>query len=151
MTPPALFLDEVPVDLRFLSSVDVSSIAYVKAFRPPFVGAFLNGIHGAIALYSKKGFSPIYKNNYGAGLESSILSGYTKFKEFTQPDYDSTNAYSKPDYRATLYFNPFVLTDKNNQRVIIDFLNNDTGKKLNVVLEGIDAEGKMARVVKIVE
>jgi len=148
--PPALFLDEVPVDLRSLSSVDVASIAYVKAFRPPFVGAFLNGVHGAIALYSKKGYSPVYKNDSGEGLQSSLLSGYTKFKEFIQPDYDNPKNFSNPDYNPTLYFNPFILTDKNSPRVTIDFTNNDTSKKLNIVLEGINAEGKMARVVKIV-
>ena len=150
-TPPALFLDEVPIELSALGAVDVGNIAYVKAFRPPFVGAFMNGAHGAIALYSKKGYSPVYKNEFGAGLESSLLSGYTKFKEFSQPNFDGKNDYPKPDYRATLYFNPFVLTDKNNQRVTIDFYNNDVTKKLYVVLEGIDAEGKMARVVKMVE
>ena len=149
--PPALFLDEVPVYLISLSSVDVASIAYVKAFRPPFVGAFLNGVHGAIALYSKKGYSPIYKNTSAEGLESSFLSGYTKFKEFTQPDYSNPKVNVEPDFRPTVYFNPFILTDKNSPRVTIDFFNNDTSKKLKVVLEGINAEGKMARVVKILE
>ena len=149
--PPALFLDEVPVDLSSLSSLDINSIAYVKAFRPPFVGAFLNGPHGAIALYSKKGYSPVYRNEYNGGLESSVLSGYTKFKEFIQPDYESIKVASEPDYRGTVYFNPFVLTDKNSPRATIDFYNNDISKKLFVILEGVDAAGKMARVVKIIE
>lgn len=150
-SPPALFLDEAPIDLSSLAAVDITSIAYVKAFRPPFVGEFLNGIHGAIALYTKRGYSPTNVNTYGEGLPSSLLSGYTKFKEFVTPDYSNTKALSEPDYRPTLYFNPFLLTDKNSPRVTIDFYNNDLSKKLYVILEGIDAAGKMARVVKILE
>lgn len=150
-SPPALFLDEIPIDLRTLGAVDINSIAYVKAFRPPFVGAFLNGINGAIAIYSKKGYSPGSNNIPGEGLQSSFLNGYTKFKEYIQPDYGNTNLHAEPDYRPTVYFNPFILTDKNSPRVTIDFFNNDTSKRLKVVLEGINAKGKMARVVKILE
>ncbi len=148
---PALFLDEVPIESSALIDIDINSIAYVKAFRPPFVGAFLNGVSGAIAIYTKKGYSPLYNNTNEPGLQSSLLSGYNKFKEFTQPNYENVKALSEPDYRATVYFNPFVLTDKSSPRVTIDFYNNDISKKLYVVLEGIDAAGKMARVVKIVE
>lgn len=149
---PALFLDEVPVSLSAIGTLAISSIAYVKAFRPPFVGAFLNGPNGAIAIYTKQGYSPVYNNTNETGLQSSLLNGYNKFKEFIQPNYnDSNSSVSEPDYRATLYFNPYVLTDKSSPRVTIDFYNNDISKKLYVVLEGIDAAGKMARVVKIVE
>lgn len=149
---PALFLDEAPVSLSAIGALATSSIAYVKAFRPPFVGAFLNGPNGAIAIYTKKGYSPVYNNTNEPGLQSSLLSGYNKFKEFIQPDYnDSNSSVSEPDYRTTVYFNPYVLTAKSSPRVTIDFYNNDISKKLYVVLEGIDAAGKMARVVKIVE
>ncbi|MCW3120049.1 MAG: hypothetical protein JWM28_4131 [Chitinophagaceae bacterium] len=148
---PALLLDEVPISLSSVSGIDVTSIAYVKAFRPPFLGSMLNGFSGVIALYSKKGYSPIQEKQNGEGLESALLSGYTKFKEFIQPNYNDSKVREEGDYRPSLYWNPFILTDKYNQHTTIEFYNNDISRKLCIVLEGINAEGKMTRVVKLLE
>ena len=52
---PAFFLDEVQVDARTMWIVPMSDIAYVKVFRPPFVGAIGNGAGGAIVVYTHKG------------------------------------------------------------------------------------------------
>jgi len=149
---PAILLDEVPISLESVSSLNISSIAYVKAFRPPFLGSMLNGFSGVIALYSKKGYSPVYSNKESQqGLETYLLNGYSKFREFIQPDYTNINSREEPDNRPTLYWNPFILTDKNNPKSTISFYNNDISKKLCIILEGINAEGKMTRVVKLVE
>ena len=149
---PAILLDEVPISLESVSSLNISSIAYVKAFRPPFLGSMLNGFSGVIALYSKKGYSPVYSNKESQqALETYLLNGYSKFREFIQPDYTSINFRVEPDNRPTLYWNPFILTDKNNPKSTISFYNNDISKKLCIILEGINAEGKMTRVVKLVE
>jgi hypothetical protein len=52
---PAFFLDEMQVDARTMWIVPMSDIAYVKVFRPPFVGAIGNGPGGAIVVYTHKG------------------------------------------------------------------------------------------------
>jgi len=52
---PAFFLDEVRVDARTLSMINMNDIGYVKVFRPPFVGAIGNGPGGAIAVYTYRG------------------------------------------------------------------------------------------------
>ena len=44
-----------PVDLSYLSSVNMDDVAYIKVFRPPFIGAVGGGAGGAIAIYSRKG------------------------------------------------------------------------------------------------
>jgi hypothetical protein len=44
-----------------------------------------------------------------------------------------------------------VLTNKKNPRMRIQFYNNDISKKLQLVLEGINGDGKMTRVVKLLE
>jgi len=56
-----------------------------------------------------------------------------------------------PDVRTTLYWNPYILTDATNHKVKLEFYNNDISKKLRVVLEGINADGKLARVEKVIE
>ncbi len=151
--PPYFFLDEVPMPVESIVNVSISDIAYVKGFRPPFVGAFLNGATGAIAIYTKKGYNPVYNNSSAGGesLTAVSLEGYTKFREFTQPDYSDPKSVGETDYRATLYWNPYVFTDKSNPRTKIEFYNNDISRKLVVILEGINLEGKMARVVKVLE
>lgn len=149
---PAILLDEMPISLESVRSLDISSIAYVKAFRPPFLGTMLDGFSGVIALYSKRGYSPVYSNKESQqGLETYLLNGYSKFREFIQPDYTNTNSRTEPDNRPTLYWNPYLLTDKNNPKSTISFYNNDISKKLCLILEGINADGKMIRVVKVLE
>jgi hypothetical protein len=43
------------------------------------------------------------------------------------------------------------MLDKDNKRKSISFYNNDKSKQLVLVLEGINAEGKMIRIEKIIE
>jgi hypothetical protein len=148
--PPAFLLDEVPVSLESVKDVSITSIAYVKAFKPPFLGSMLNGFSGVIVLYSKRGYSPLHDNQNTPGLERTVLKGYTKFREFINDDafpLSDNNSIMNP----TAYWNPFILTDKNNQIISIEFNNNGNSKKLCAVLEGIDANGKLTRSIKVIE
>ena len=142
---PALFMDEMQMqDVSMLQSMPMSDVAMIKVFRPPFYGGFGAG-NGAIAVYTKKGGSG---NQAVKGLESVTLSGYSPIKEFYSPDYEQEPAKDKEDYRTTLYWNPFVLTDKNNRKIILTFFNNDVSRKLRVVIEGCNEEGKLTRMEK---
>lgn len=148
---PVFFLDEVMVGIDAINTVSIADIAYVKAFRPPFVGAFFNGVNGAIAIYTKKGHNPVYEDTASINLARTVLVGYTAFKEFTQPDYENGKEGTPADYRSTLYWNPYILTDRSNQRIGFSFYNNDISKKLFIILEGVNLAGKMTRVVKLIE
>jgi hypothetical protein len=145
---PDIFVDEMPSDADRAMHLAMSEIAYVKVFRPPFMASTGSGPSGAIAIYTKKPGE--MSTNFIKGLSSALISGYTPYKEFYNPDY--TVMQSKlPDTRATLYWNPYVLTDKKMKTVKIEFYNNDITKKFRIVLEGVNAAGKLARVDKIVE
>ncbi len=145
---PDIFLNEVPSDAARTMAIPMSDIAYIKVFRPPFMGSSGSGASGAIAIYTKK---PSDQNtNFIKGLNSALITGYTPYKEFYSPDY--TMPQSKlPDTRATLYWNPFVLTGKKMQTIKLEFFNNDITKRFRIVLEGVNALGKLARVEKIIE
>jgi hypothetical protein len=84
-------------------------------------------------------------------MDMIILAGYSKFKEFYSPSYDRTPTNFDPDIRSTLYWNPYIITNKKTPRFKVEFYNNDISKKLQVVLEGVNGAGKMVRVVKIIE
>jgi hypothetical protein len=148
---PDVFLNEMQSGIDQIQTIPVADIAMVKVFRPPFFGAMGGGAGGAIAVYTRKG-ADSRKGGNSKGLESTILGGYSKFKEFYSPSYEKpTNESGETDNRTTIYWNPYVITNKKSPRVRIQFFNNDISKKLQVVLEGINADGKMTRVVKLLE
>jgi hypothetical protein len=43
------------------------------------------------------------------------------------------------------------MTDKKMRTVKLEFFNNDITKKFRIVLEGVNAMGKLARVEKVIE
>lgn len=145
---PDIFLNEMPSNAETVQGLQMSDIAYVKVFRPPFMGAGGSGASGAIAVYTKKGND--MNTDRVKGLNSAILSGYSTYKEFYQPDYAfSSSKYA--DLRPTLYWNPYVLTDKKNKQFKIEFYNNDVTQKFRIIIEGVNAVGKMARLEKLID
>jgi hypothetical protein len=124
----------------------MSEIAMVKVIDPPFIGANGNGQGGAISVYLKKGVSA----SSVKGLDAVNIAGYSPIKEFYSPDYSSTNSDSS-DLRKTLYWNPFVVTDKTHRRILLPFYNNDMTKRMRVIIEGCNEEGKLTRVEKIIQ
>lgn len=145
---PGIFLNEMQTDLSLIQSTPISDVAMIKVFRPPFMGGAGTGSAGAIAVYTKKGGGV---NNDVKGLDFFSVPGYSPVKEFYSPDYGKDADAAKNDYRTTLYWSPFVLFDKNSRRVLIPFYNNDSCKRIRVVIEGVNEEGKMTREEKIFE
>jgi hypothetical protein len=147
---PAFFMDEMPVEIDEIASVPVSEIAMIKVFSPPFMGAFGNGAGGAIAIYRKKGGDDDVKRG-ARGLEKGWAVGYTPVKEFYSPDYAHFSPlHEVEDVRSTLFWEPYILTDKSNRRVKVEFYNNDISKSLRVVMEGMNENGRVVRVEKII-
>lgn len=146
---PALFYNEMPGDLQMVQNIPMTDVAMIKVYRPPFFGAPGGGSGGAIAVYTKKGAKT---NTDVKGLSFSKVPGYYADKQFYSPDYSNIDTdRSNDDVRTTLYWNPFLLTDKSNRRVFITFYNNDVTKKFRVIVEGLNVEGKLTRIEKIVE
>jgi hypothetical protein len=145
---PALYLDEMRADASMLSSVPVSDIAYIKVFRPPFMGG-AGGGSGAIAIYTKKGEDT---RGSGKGLSSNTIAGYTQVREFYSPNYDRFDSRNdQPDVRTTLYWNPQVMTSPKKPSVKLTFYNNDVTKAFRVVIEGVSKTGLMTHFEQIME
>jgi len=148
---PAFFLDEMMMDAAGLQGVSMSDVAMIKVFNPPFLGAAGGGgANGAIAVYTKKGSSALASVK---GLDVARIMGYSPLREFYSPDYskyDPATA-TDADYRTTLYWNPYVFTNKQNRRILLTFYNNDITSRIRVVVEGINTEGKLTRIEKIFE
>ena len=145
---PELFLDELRIRSDELQSISIADIAYIKVFRPPFFGSGGGGEGGAIAIYTRKAEDVQYVP--GKGMGYAVIAGYTKYKEFYSPDYSYNNPI-ETDTRTTLYWNPYILTNKHSKSVRISFYNNDISKKLRVIIEGVNALGKLTHYEKIIE
>ncbi|MBS1600314.1 MAG: hypothetical protein JST75_18950 [Bacteroidetes bacterium] len=148
---PSVYLNEMKVDAAQLTGQSVADIAMVKVFRPGSGMIFGGSGSGAIVIYTKKGEKnkpdPTIK-----GLEQSRIIGYSVTKQFYAPDYLQKNDFDNDeDIRSTLYWNPLILTGKGSQKVTIQFFNNDISRRLRIVLEGINAEGKITRIEKIIQ
>jgi hypothetical protein len=147
---PSLYLNEMVSNVEMVQAIPISDIAYIKVMRPPFFGAGGGGADGAIAIYTKKGGDAKRNDPSKKGMETTILAGYSRFKEFYNPSYEKDATYDA-DTRSTLYWNPFIMTNKKTPRFRIEFYNNDFSKKLLLILEGINADGKMTRTVRYLE
>jgi hypothetical protein len=146
---PALYLDQMQMDVNSIQGIPMTDVAMIKIFRPPFFGGFGGGSGGAIAVYTKKGGAG---NQDVKGLDAATIHGYSEMKEFYSPNYSIVDpAQSAEDYRTTLYWNPSVYTDKDRRRIILSFFNNDITKRFRVVVEGMNVEGKLTRIEKIFE
>ncbi len=146
---PLLFLDEVPSDADFLSSINVNDVAYIKVFRPPFYGAGGGGA-GAIAVYTRRGSD--IQNTPGKGLTSNTVSGYSLIRQFYSPVHSSfTPTNEVKDLRTTLYWNPQVVTTTQKNSAKLTFYNNDVTKAFRVIIEGMTKDGQLIRLEQIME
>jgi hypothetical protein len=147
---PQIYLDEIATDVDMIRSVPVSDIAYIKVFRPPFVGSGGGGGSGAIAIYTRKGGD--VASTPGKGLDRNTIAGYTAIRQFYSPNYSTIDRRNEArDVRTTLYWNPMVLTSAKNRSVVLRFYNNDTAKAFRVVIEGMTREGLLTRYVEMME
>jgi hypothetical protein len=144
---PVLYLNEMQTDVNMISSTPVSDIAYVKVFRPG-ESMVSGGGGGVIAIYTRRGGdSPPSANS--KGLNYVQLMGYSAIKEFYSPDYTVPNERDAlDDVRTTLYWNPSIILDKTRRRIRLKFYNNDITKRFRVIMEGLNAEGKLIHVEK---
>jgi hypothetical protein len=146
---PGVYLNEMQTDVSQLKNIPVSDIALVKVFPPGSGVGFGGGGGGSIAVYTKKGGDAKVDDASFKGLDKTRIAGYSPVKEFYSPNYAQLIAENEAiDLRTTLYWNPHIITNKLNHRITVQFYNNDITKKIRIVLEGINENGKLARIEK---
>ena len=145
---PAVYLDEMQTDLDMISGIPVTDVAYVKVFRPPFMGG-VGGGNGAIAIYTRKGGD---QTTAGKGLSSNTVAGYSPIRQFYSPNYDSFDPRNDHlDIRTTIYWNPLLTSNVKSKKINITFYNNDVTQSFRVVIEGITRDGMLTHFEQIME
>ena len=146
---PTLFLNEMSVDAQQLSTTPINDIAYIKVFSPGQGGVISTSGGGAIVVYTKKGGDI---TSDAKGLDYLQLTGYSPIKQFYAPDYATVSSFNESgDQRTTLYWNPLIILNKSKKRFKFQFYNNDITRRFRLVMEGINDEGKLFHVEKIIE
>ncbi len=143
-----VFLNEVPTDISLLRTIPVDNVALIKFYEAGFIGVGSGFPGGAIAVYTKEKQG---KETRPDKLNYVEYNGYSIAKEFYSPDYSVANVKQPAvDNRTTLYWNPNVYTDAKTKSLKFNFFNNDLSKKLRIVVEGFDADGKLIHIEKII-
>lgn len=147
--PVRFFIDEIGYDLDMVNNLNMNDIAYIKVLR----SSVFTGLGGSIAIYTRRGTDVKEMPDKDAKLvQYKAIAGYNSVKEFYSPNYDTANqANAQPDGRTTLYWDPMVLTNAKKHKAKLVFFNNDFSDKLRVVIEGVNAEGKLTRMVKFIQ
>lgn len=139
-----LFLNEFRVQPERLLEINIKEIAYIKVFRPPFLGAALGAPAGAIAFYTKVGDEDdgIPK---GSKLSNFMIKGFTRPPVFDQPDYSIANNRAVIDQRKTLLWAPTVHLNKDKPTMTLVYYNNDRSKQHRIIIEGVKQNGEIIR------
>ncbi len=132
-----------------LSSIPVSQIAYVKFIDGVVVGSSFTTSNGALFIYTKKGDEP--DDNISTTMRKIKIKGYDVPQVFKTTDYTDKKNLLNADLRTTLYWNPYVFADNVNNKVKINFNNNDVSKKLLLTIEGFNEEGRLIYIEKLIE
>jgi hypothetical protein len=80
------------------------------------------------------------------GLIKYSFKGFYKAREFYSPKYDLKKTVSLSDNRKTVFWSPDIVTGADG-KISFDYLNAAEKGNYRVVIEGIDANGKLGRQV----
>jgi hypothetical protein len=97
-----------------------------------------------ISIFTKHGG---WRMNYDPSIVYYDPKGYDRVKEFYTPKYDNEKNQPKAaDLRSTVYWNPRVLTRSVGQ-ARVSYFNSDQTGTYRVTIEGVNADGRLARQV----
>jgi hypothetical protein len=83
----------------------------------------------------------------GRGIKPYYPKGYYKARTFYSPQYDQPKTNKQlADLRSTIYWNPDVVTGTDG-KATIEYFNAGSKGTYRVVIEGLDANGNIARQV----
>jgi hypothetical protein len=138
------YLDGVPVDREFIASMPVGIFDKVEVVK--IGGYMVNGGPG-VFFYLKRGERQKYETKDAVGMKSGKVMGYSMIRKFYSPNYETPlPEVTKNDFRNTLYWNPILRTDSTGV-ANVSFYNSDQTGEVDIVVEGVTADGKLCRGV----
>ena len=147
-TPMSVVVDGMQVESEFLDNLNAADIETIEVLRSIGNTAIYGsrGSGGVLVITTKRGGGVTSYNNYAPGVVVVNQKGFSIARDFYSPKYDSQASGVKADYRSTIFWAPQVVANEDG-KAKFDFYNADEAGTYRVVIEGIDAEGHLARKV----
>jgi hypothetical protein len=147
---PYFFVNEMPTTWNEVKNIPFSDIALLQYLPPPVAMAPLNGGNtGAISIYLKRGDESQPITAISKNQNRFTFNGFSIFREFYSPDYSVPNKITPlPDLRSTLYWDSKLKIDSSGT-AHFHFYNSDYVKRFRIIIEGMDAQGKVGRLEEI--
>ena len=146
-TDPLILVDGMiwgsPDDLMGLNP---NSIDYVEVITRGVSTFGSRGANGVIAIYTKRGAS---EREFELGYDTYKIGGYSRPIQFSHPDYSESNTETNPDFRTTLYWNPYLTTGE-GKPATVEFYAADVPTRYQVTVEGMTVDGKPFRGVSYI-
>jgi hypothetical protein len=141
---PYFYVDEAPSSLEDVIGIPIGEVALIRYAPPPVWFAPLNGgISGVLLIYTRRfGDEKVAGKSALANYGKYTFDGYSVTREFPSQDQSVTKPNKRPDSRTTLYWNHDLFTDKQGN-IKIHFFNSDKAKKYRVIVQAIDAGGRL--------
>jgi len=151
--PIEIYVNGLQVDVNYLSSLDGKGIDNVEIFNNDGVSGInrLNGTSGVVSINMKEiKKTPVTKDQLKELFPpNNVLTlkpkGYAVERQFYNPKFTGPkSSFQNQDSRTTIYWNPFVVTDKDGKGSF-EFYNSDDKGPYKITIEGIDANGNIGR------
>lgn len=142
--PASLYLlDGFPVSPDDLYDVPMGNVDVVDIVKGPDTAIFgMKGMGGVVSVFTCNAGNIEPEDEFLPGTLVERILGFERFRAFYNPVYDTINVNSAiPDYRQTLYWNPSVLVNGNDESV--SFFTCDNLSNYKVLVEGLTNSGKI--------
>ncbi|MEI9920855.1 MAG: carboxypeptidase-like regulatory domain-containing protein [Bacteroidota bacterium] len=149
---PLILLDGVTMTLAQVKSVSPRAIDRIDILKYESTAAYgSRGGNGVILIYTRTGVSAAPPPDPDKKKSQLVKwAGYTAASKFVSPDYTIQSGNVVPDYRATIYWSPSIITD-GKEATTVSFFAADDVTKYRIIVEGVTIAGKPLRAEKIVE
>lgn len=114
-----------------------NALAYVQRFLNPLAKIT---DHIFIEVTTRSGHGPFLKKSIGTYLFKPMA--FTLPKEFYAPKYKANSTPDMTDIRSTIYWEPFIITDKDG-KATVSFYTADNPASYSLIIEGSDMQGNV--------
>ena len=158
---PLVLLDGIPVNafsdgfsestvslISNLSPHDIEKIEVLKYSNSSAYGS--RGANGVIVITTRKNSGNYQRFGDRGRFEEIKVAGFSPVKKFRAPNYAVPSpTHSLSDYRATLYWNPTVLTNAENIAEVT-FYAADLPTQYRIIVEGVTGDGRAVHAEKLI-
>jgi len=144
-----LYLNEGETTASWLNFVPLDNIIMVKVITTPRTLAFGSDVALVISVYTESdSIIPAYRET---GFRNKMLKGYDRPAVYSMPKYDNPElVFPETDARSELLWQPVIAPEDSLYNSMIKFFNNDSIKRLRIIIQGFNNEGFPVYINKLI-